>query len=107
MCKVGEVESFVRGKKLLFIKEVLWQVESEFAHNSRSTLVDFNKLVLGSGKNKLFICSQVKKGKENSFLSVLQPAAGHCTGDVYIGMILHPSNWVDTDNYVHLWIFKK
>ena len=107
VCKVGEVESFVRGKKLLFIKEVLWQVESEFAHNSRSTLVDFNKLVLGSGKNKLFICSQVKKGKENSFLSVLQPAAGHCTGDVYVSMIPHPSNWVDTDNDVHLWVFKK
>jgi len=107
VCKVGEVESFVRGKKLLFIKEVLWQVESEFAHNSRSTLVDFNKLVLGSGKNKLFICSQVKKGKENSFLSVLQPAAGYCTGDVYVGMIPHPSNWVDSDNDVHLWIFKK
>ncbi len=107
VCKVGEVESFVRGKKLLFIKEVLWQVESEFTHNSRSTLVDFNKLVLGSGKNKLFICSQVKKGKENSFLSVLQPAAGYCTGDVYVCTIPHPSNWVDSDNDVHLWIFKK
>ncbi len=107
VCKVGEVESFVRGKKLLFIKEVLWQVESEFARNNRSTLVDFNKLVLGSGKNKLFICSQVKKGKENSFLSVLQPAAKYCTGDVYVCMIPHPSNWVGTDNNVHLWMFKK
>jgi len=107
VCKVGEVASFVHGKKLLFIKEVLWQVESEFAHNSRSTLADFNKLVLGSGKNKLFICSQVKKGKEKSFLSVLQPAAGYCTGDVYVGMIPHPARWVDIDNDVHLWVFKK
>jgi hypothetical protein len=107
VCRVGEVKSSVRGKTLLFIKEVLWQVESEFAHNNRSTLLDFNKLVLGSGKNKLFIASQVKKGTENSFLSVLQPAAGYCTGDVYVGMIPHPSNWVDTNNDVHLWIFKK
>ena len=107
VCRVGEVESSVRGKTLLFIKEVLWQIESEFAHDSRKALVDFNKLVLGSGKNKLFIGSQVKKGKENSFLSVLQPAARYCTGDVYVGMIPHPSNWVDTDNDVHLWIFKK
>ena len=107
VCRVGEVESSVRGKTLLFIKEVLWQIESEFAHDSRKALVDFNKLVLGSGKNKLFIGSQVKKGKENSFLSVLQPAARYCTGDVYVGMIPHPSNWVDTDNNVHLWIFKK
>ena len=107
VCRVGEVESSVRGKTLLFIKEVLWQIESEFAHDSRKALVDFNKLVLGSGENKLFIGSQVKKGKENSFLSVLQPAARYCTGDVYVCMIPHPSNWVDSDNDVHLWIFKK
>ncbi|MFC2011173.1 hypothetical protein ACFLUR_02650 [Chloroflexota bacterium] len=107
VCKVGEVESSVHKTKLLFIKEVLWQVESEFAHNNRSTLVDFNKLVLGSGKNKLFIVSQVKKGTENSFLSVLRPAAGYCPGDVYVGMIPHPSKWINSDNDVHLWIFKK
>jgi hypothetical protein len=107
VCRVGEVKSSVRGKTLLFIKEVLWQIESEFAHDSRKALVDFNKLVLGSAKNKLFIGSRAGKGKEKSFLSVLQPAAGYCTGDVYVGMIPHPSNWVDTDNNVHLWIFKK
>ncbi|MFC1985327.1 hypothetical protein ACFLT4_05050 [Chloroflexota bacterium] len=107
VCRVDEVKSYVRGKTLLFIKEVLWQVESKFAHDSRKALVDFNKLVLGSGENKLFIGSRVKKGTENSFLSVLRPAAGYCTGDVYVGMIPHPSKWVDTDNAVHLWVFKK
>lgn len=107
VCRVGEVESSVHKKNLCFIKEVLWQGESEFAHNTRSALVDFNKLVLGSGKNKLFVASQVKKGTENSFLKVLQPAARYCTGDVYVGMIPHPSNWMDTDNEIHLWVFKK
>ena len=107
VCRVGEVESAVHGKTLMFIKDVLWQVESEFAHNSRSALIDFNKLVLGSAKNKLFICSQTRKGKENSFLSVLKPAALYCIGDIYVGMIPHPSNWVDADNDVHLRVFKK
>ena len=107
ICRVGEVESSVHKKKLWFIKEVLWQVESELAHNGRSVLIDFNKLVLGSGKNKLFIASKVKKGTENSFLRVLRPAAGYCTGDVYVGMIPHPARWVDIDNDVHLWVFKK
>ena len=101
------MESSLHKRKLCFIKEVLWQIESEFAHNTRSVLIDFNKLVLGSGRNKLFIASQVKRGTENSFLSVLKPAAGYCIGDVYVGMIPHPSNWVDTDNDVHLWVFKK
>ncbi len=107
VCRVGEVESSVHKKKLCFIKEVLWQVESEFAHDTRSTLIDFNKLVLGSACNKLFICSQVKKGKEKSFLGVLRPAAAYCTGDVYVAMIPNPSNWLNTDSDVHLWIFKK
>ncbi len=107
VCKVGEVESSVHKKTLCFIKEVLWQVESEFAYNSRSTLVDFNKLVLGSGKNKLFTCSQVRKGQEKKFLDVLKPTAGYCTGDVYVGMLPHPSKWEGGDNDVHLWMFKK
>ncbi len=107
VCRVGEVLSTIHKKTLYFIKEPIWQVESEFAYNSRSALIDFNKLVLGSAKNKLFICSQVRKGKENSFLSVLKPAALYCIGDIYVGMIPHPSNWVDADNDVHLWVFKK
>ena len=107
VCKVGDVESSIHKKRLCFIKEVLWQVESEFAHNTRSALIDFNKLVLGSGRNKLFIASQVKKGTENSFLSVLKPAAGYCMGDVYVAMIPHPSHWVDAEDDVHLWVFKK
>ena len=107
VCRVGEVESSIHKKKLCFIKEVLWQVESEFAHNTRSSLIDFNKLVLGSGKNKLFIASQVKKGTESQFLSVLKPAAGYCIGDIYVGMILHPSKWINASNNVHLWVFKK
>jgi len=103
VCRVGEVESSVHGKRLLFIRDVLWQVESEFANDSRKALIDFNKLVLGSAAHKLFIGSQVRKGTENAFLSVLQPAAKSCTGNVYVSLIPHPSRWIDTDNDVHLW----
>jgi hypothetical protein len=107
VCRIGEVESSLHKKKLCFIKEVLWQIESEFANNTKSSLVDFNKLVLGSAKFKLFIASQVKKGTENSFLKVLKPAAGYCTGDIYVSMVPHPKNWGNTENVVHLWVFKK
>ena len=56
--------------------EVLWQVESEFANNSRETLKDFNKLVCGSAKHKLFVGSQVSD--RESFIHVLLPAARAC-----------------------------
>ena len=107
VCRIGVVQSSVHKNELLFIKEVLWQIESEFAHNTRNSLIDFNKLILGSGKNKLFVASQVKKGTENLFLKVLKSAALYCSGDVYVGMIPHPSNWLKTDSEVHLWVFRK
>jgi len=107
VCRVGEVESPLHKKKLYVIREVLWQVESELAHNTRSSLVDFNKLVLGSAENKLFIASHGRKGAEDSLLKVLQPAATHCTGDVYVGMIPHPAKWPGSGDDVHLWFFGK
>ena len=107
VCRVGEVESPMHKRSLYFIREVLWQVESELAHNTRSSLVDFSKLVLGSAQNKLFIASQVKKGTESSLLRVLQRAASCCTGDVYIAMIPHPAKWPDSGDDVRLWVLGK
>lgn len=66
-------------------------VESEFARNSRQALIDFNKLVLGSAHNKLFIGPQVSEVEP--FVNVLKPAARACTGNVYIALIPHPAKW--------------
>jgi len=105
VCKVGEVLSAKHGKKLLYIKETLWQVESEFARNSRQALIDFNKLVLGSAYNKLFIGPQVSEVEP--FVSVLKPAARACTGNVYVALIPHPAKWKGTSDYVRLWSLKQ
>ena len=103
VCRVGEVESPLHKKKLCFVKEALWQVESELAHNTRSCLVDFNKLVLGSAENKLFIASHGRKSAEDSLVRVLRPAADCCTGDVYVGVIPHPARWPGSGDDVHLY----
>lgn len=58
VCKAGKVQSVVQGKELEYIKKPLWQVESEFARDSRAVLIDFNKLVLGSARNKLLVTSR-------------------------------------------------
>jgi len=105
VCRVGEVPSVKQGKNLLYIRDTLWQIESEFARDSRQALIDFNKLVLGSAHNKLFIGPQVSKIEQ--FINVLKPAARVCTGNVYVALIPHPAKWKDTGDYVKLWVLKQ
>jgi len=107
VCRVDEVASSTHKKKLYYIKDTIWQVESEFARDSRQALIDFNKLVLGSAHNKLFIGSHVRKGKEESFLDVLKPAATVCTGHVYVALVPHPDKWKEKSDYIRLWLLKQ
>ena len=91
VCRVGKVASNTHKKKLYYVKEALWQVESEFAKDSRQALVDFNKLVLGAAKNKLFIGPHVHDTE--SFINVLLPPAAACSGSVFLCLLPHPSEW--------------
>ncbi len=91
VCRSGSVRSSVQGQQLLYIGEVLWQIESEFARNGREALKDFNKLVCGSAQNKLFIGPQVTNNE--SFINVLLPAARACTGRVIVVLLPHPRQW--------------
>lgn len=88
VCKVGKVQSAVQNKTLYYVREVFWQIESEFARDSRQALIDFNKLVLGSAKNKLFVGPRVNDN--HSFLDVLRPAAQACQGNIFASLIPHP-----------------
>ena len=55
IARIGTVAANIHDTNLDTIKRVLWQVESEFSSNTREAVKDFNKLVAGSGENKLFI----------------------------------------------------
>jgi hypothetical protein len=101
VCRVGTVESAKQKKTLYYIRDVIWQVESEFARDSRQTLIDFNKLVLGSAKNKLFIGPQVSDNL--SFIDVLLPAANACQGEVFTTLIPHPDSWDEDDRHIDIW----
>jgi hypothetical protein len=93
--RVATVPAARRQVDLIYVKNVLWQVESEFARNSREAVFDFNKLVLGSAKNKLFIGPNVDD--PDRFLGVLLPAAQACTGKVYAALVPHPDRWEQSD----------
>lgn len=95
VCSISFVLS-PNKNKLLYIKKAIWQIESELHEtDSHASLVDFNKLVLGSAENKLFICSNIK------FLETLLPAAKCCSGKIFICIIPHPRKWdkIDIKSY--------
>ena len=101
VCRVATTTSAKRGAELFYVEEALWQVESEFARNSREALFDFNKLVIGSAKSKLFIGPQVNDAQ--AFLDVLRAPAQHCTGDVYVALVPHPKEWDGDQVHIPVW----
>jgi hypothetical protein len=95
VCDTAKTTSVQGNRELSFVKKAIWQIESEFHKtNVRQLIWDFNKLVIGSGENKLFICSQRSSDKqEQLFLKTLNPLAACCSGNVYIAFVPHPENW--------------
>src|SRR5207248_1386226 len=91
VCRAGSVTSPVHGNTLHYICKPLWQVESEFAHDTRQTMFDFNKLVLGSAENKLCVCPATPRPE--NYLNTLADPAGCCSGTVYVGFVPNPSTW--------------
>lgn len=101
VCRVDSVPSARHRKRLFYIKTALWQVESEFAPDSRQALVDFNKLVLGSAKYKLFIGPQVDDPE--GFLKVFLSPAEACIGTVYVALLPHPQDWGKKSDHADVW----
>lgn len=81
-------------------------MESEFARDTGEAVADFNKLVLGSAQNKLFIGPQVHDPQ--SFLNVLIPAAKSCSGSVFAALVPHPDRWEENgEPGIALWQFSQ
>ncbi|MGD8815472.1 MAG: hypothetical protein PVI78_13450 [Anaerolineales bacterium] len=86
------------------IHDDISHVEPESVKDSRQWLIDFGKLVAGSGEMKLFIGPIVHD--RDYFLRVLQEPARHCGGDVYLAMVPHPDSWeASSAEDIKLWMF--
>ena len=103
VCEVAMTESAFRGRQLSLVRNAVWQIESEFAKNSREALYDFGKLVMGSAQNKLFIAPLVSR--EEEFLRVLREPASFCSGSVSLAMVPHPNDWPQPVGHLKLWRF--
>ena len=100
VCSVSRVASLKSAsKRLEFIDQCHWQVESEFKRSdSRAVVIDMSKLVVGAAENKLFIAA--KRHKKQSKLELLRLCARiarRCSGNVYFAFVAHPAEWEDVD----------
>ena len=92
VCEVAFVKSPVHKRNLTLLRNIIWQIESEFAKDSRQLILDFNKLVAGSGSNKLFVAPMTSV--RNDMLRVLRESASFCSGNVYVALVPHPGEWL-------------
>lgn len=83
----------IQDKEFHYVSECLWQIESEFAKNRREALKDFNKLVLGSSANKLFIGPTVSNNNIKEYYGLLLNPARFCSGNIYLAIVPHPKEW--------------
>jgi hypothetical protein len=104
VCETNQVTSSDRKKHLTYVTKAIWQIESEFSRNSREALHDFNKLVLGTSENKLFIGPQVSN--QEGYLKTLEKPASHCDSNTYVALVPHPSEWKQESLDVRCWIFR-
>jgi hypothetical protein len=91
--RTATIPSAFWDKNLIYVAEGIWQIESEFqTDDSRETLKDFNKLVLGSAQNKLFIAPSGGR-LEQWMMRHLCVVAARCTGNVFLALVPQPNQW--------------
>ena len=93
VCETANIMSATNQEDLTYVTKGIWAIESEFDRDSREALYDFNKLVLSSTENVLFI-GPVVADKEG-YLGVLSGAAERCLSNTYAVLVPHPSDWTE------------
>ena len=106
IARIGTVPANIHETRLDIVKGVLWQVESEFSSDSREAVKDFNKLVAGSGENKLFVGPYLGKstqarsaapGYREILRSVLIDVDIGRDENWYLGIVPHPKRWKNNE----------
>ena len=94
VCSVSTTPSLQsKPQDLEFITDCHWQVESEFAKNTRDVIVDMSKLVLGSAENKLIVAAQRDDEGQRNVLAQCADIAMCCRTNVFFLFVSHPEAW--------------
>ena len=94
VCSVSTTPSLQhKPQDLEFITDCHWQVESEFATNTRAVIVDMSKLVLGSAENKMIVAAQRDDEGQRNVLAQCADIAMCCRTNVFFLFVSHPEAW--------------
>ena len=98
------------------VKQVLWQVESEFDSNTKEAAKDFNKLIAGRADRKLFIgpyigdtpqAQSAARSYRNVLRNIREAAEQGREEEWYLGIVPHPAQWkCDESHAVRCWRFE-
>lgn len=93
--KDGTVVSASGSTELTYPLRTIWHIESEFhKHNSRSSIVDFGKLLMSGAENKLMVLP-ANTGIEPWALSTLAPLGKAAQGNFSLAFVPHPGAWAE------------
>jgi len=91
VCEYDFVPSGVKATPIPFVKKSFLQLESEFANNTRESLVDFSKLVCGLSDLKIMLLP--RSPNREHYLAPLRKAALDLEGPIYAVFLPHPRDW--------------
>jgi len=96
VCQLGHVDAIQRRLKIPYVEKSIWQIESELEGSTNELLLDFSKLVAGSGSHKMFIGPIVGRSQDTitATLRSLLPAARACSGRVHLSLLPYPEKWL-------------
>lgn len=91
VARVDAVRSPVHQASLPFIREPLFQVESELKSDTRETLVDASKIVCGAAAQSLVVVPATPR--PNHYLDTLAAIARRVRGGMFVAFVPHPRQW--------------
>ncbi|MGP8330178.1 MAG: hypothetical protein ACT6FF_07670, partial [Methanosarcinaceae archaeon] len=104
--KIGTIASASKRKDLEYVECSEWQIESEFhKHDSRASIIDFSKLVMGSAKNKLLILPESKAISSWALNELIKAIPADGT-NYYLAFVRHPSEWLTSSVLPRVFIFE-
>ena len=99
--KSKKFESSKRKSPIYYQSHSIWQIESEFAEDTREVAIDFSKLFAGNADYAMMVGPSGKEEKDYYMneMKKMQRSINTLSGKILYFLILpHPRDWTDDNN---------